>query len=150
MGAPGRNGTARVTLGAAQWRRWAPGVRCYFAARVGPVKWLLFHAPLIGYVWAVDHRDRHRLLHGPYRPPALRRGDRAVCLARDCDVIVTSWTDARISWPRCRALGHARRRSGILVDEVLAGAIRNESAAAIGYWWGVPCPPGLVEAGPRR
>jgi hypothetical protein len=25
-----------------------------------------------------------RLLHGPYRPPRLRRGDRASCLFKDC------------------------------------------------------------------
>ena len=47
--------------------------------------------------------DRLRLLHGPYQPPRLRVGDRATCLFRDCDVIVTSWTDAPISWPRSKA-----------------------------------------------
>jgi hypothetical protein len=30
-----------------------------------------------------------RLLHGPYVPAALRRGDYAVCLYRDCEVIIT-------------------------------------------------------------
>ena len=44
-------------------------------------------------------RERVKLLFGPYKAPPLRRGDRAVCLYRDCDVIVTSWTDARIPAP---------------------------------------------------
>ena len=40
--------------------------------------------------------DRVRLLHGPYRTPRLRRGGRAFCLFRDCDVVVTGWADARL------------------------------------------------------
>jgi hypothetical protein len=32
---------------------------------------------------------RLRLLRGPYKAPRLRRGDRAFCLFRDCDVVVT-------------------------------------------------------------
>jgi hypothetical protein len=43
--------------------------------------------------------ERMKLLYGPYKAPRLRRGDRGFCLFRDCDVIVTGWTDARISWP---------------------------------------------------
>jgi hypothetical protein len=47
------------------------------------------------------------LLFGPYHAPPLRRGDRATCLYRDADVVVTSWTGAPIPWPRCRRLdGH--------------------------------------------
>jgi hypothetical protein len=46
-------------------------------------------------------------------------------------------TDARISWPRCRALGTHGGGSGILVDDELARAVRRESAAAVGYWWEV-------------
>jgi hypothetical protein len=82
-------------------------------------------------------RDRVRLLFGPYRPPALRRGDRASCLLRDCDVVITGWSDGRISWPRCRALGTHGGGSGILLDEELARAVRHESAAAIMFWWAV-------------
>jgi hypothetical protein len=87
-------------------------------------------------LYAVNDR-RVKLLFGPYQPPALRRGDRATCLFRDCDVIITSWTDARTSWPRCRAEGTRGGGSGLLVDEELARAVRNESAAAICHWWGV-------------
>jgi hypothetical protein len=81
--------------------------------------------------------DRVQLLHGPYRAPALRKGDRTTCLLRNCTVVVTSWTDARISWPRCRALDGTGGGSGILLDEELAHAVRCESAAAVMHWWGV-------------
>jgi hypothetical protein len=37
------------------------------------------------------------LLAGPYHPPALRKGDRAFCLYRDTDVVITELTGARIS-----------------------------------------------------
>jgi hypothetical protein len=53
-------------------------------------------------------------------------------------VVVTGWSEGRISWPRCRALG-VRGGSGLLVDEELARAVRSESAAALRYWWGIAC-----------
>jgi hypothetical protein len=80
--------------------------------------------------------ERVRLLHCPYRPPRLVRGDRATCLLRDCTVVITAWTDAPIPWPRCRAPGGGGG-SGILLEEELARAGRHESAAAVCYWWGV-------------
>jgi hypothetical protein len=80
--------------------------------------------------------DRTKLLFGPYRPPHLRKGDLATCLYRDCDVAVTTWTDARIPWPRGVPVG-GMGRSSLLVDEELARAVRHESAAALRHWWGV-------------
>jgi hypothetical protein len=80
-----------------------------------------------------------QLLFGPYRPPALKRGDKATCLDRDTDVVVTGWGEASLGRPRCRLPG----RGGVpipLVDEELARAIRQESAQALGYWWGVSSP----------
>jgi hypothetical protein len=58
--------------------------------------------------------------------PALRRGDRATCLYLDAEVIVTSWSDGRIPWPRCQRPGE-RGGSGLLVDEELARAVRLEA-----------------------
>jgi hypothetical protein len=87
-------------------------------------------------------RGRHatpenaRLLHGPYRAPKLHVGDRATCLYRDCDVVVTAWTDARISWPRALPVGRKGHPS-ILVNEELARAVRTEAAVAVCFWWGV-------------
>jgi hypothetical protein len=80
--------------------------------------------------------DRLKLLFGPYRPPALRRGDRAFCLFRGyVVVVVTSRTDAPILWPRCRILDGPGGGSGLLVEEELARAVCHESAAAVSYWW---------------
>ena len=83
----------------------------------------------------MNDRDRVRLLHGPYTPPRLRRGDRTTCLLRDCAVVITGWTSARIPWPCCRALDGPGGGSGILLDEELACAVRCESAAAVCFWW---------------
>jgi hypothetical protein len=80
--------------------------------------------------------DRVKLLHGPYRAPRLRVGDWAICLFRDCLVVVTGWTDGRISWPRALPVGE-RGHPSILVNEELARAVRLESAAAVRFWWGV-------------
>jgi hypothetical protein len=88
----------------------------------------------------VNQRERVKLLHGPYTPPPLKRGDRATCLLRDCDVIITGWSAGRIAWPRCRAEGTHGGGSGILLNEELARAVRCEAAAAIRYWWGVSVP----------
>jgi hypothetical protein len=80
--------------------------------------------------------SRYQLLHGPYTAPALRRGDRATCLLRDADVIITAWSDGRIPWPRCKVPGR-RGGSGLLVEEELARAVRCESARALCYGWGI-------------
>jgi hypothetical protein len=83
----------------------------------------------------VGDTGRLRLLHGPYRAPALRKGDRAYCLLRNCAVVVTGWTDAPIPWPRCRAPGGPRGGSGILLDEELARAVRQNRRAVLKPPW---------------
>ena len=80
-------------------------------------------------------RERIRLLFGPYKALPLKGGDRVTCLFRDCEVIVTGWTDEPIPWPRCRALDGPGGGSGLLVDEELARAVRHEAAAAVMFWW---------------
>jgi hypothetical protein len=84
----------------------------------------------------VKPTGRTKLLFSLYRAPRLRRGDPAACLYRDCDVVVTGWTDARISWPRGQPVG-TKGHPSLLVDEELARAVRHESAAALRFWWGV-------------
>jgi hypothetical protein len=61
----------------------------------------------------VTSADRVRLLHGPHRSPSLGVGDRATCLFENCDVVVTSWTDAGISWPRCKRLNTSASRTTV-------------------------------------
>src|SRR5216683_6934958 len=77
------------------------------------------------------------LIGSPYTQPKLKRGDRAFCLYKDCDVIITTWTDAPISWPRCRGVENPMGHPGLLVDAELERAIRTESAKAIKRAWGV-------------
>ena len=85
----------------------------------------------------MPYRESTKLLAGPYHPPPLRKGDHSFCFFRDTDVVVRSWTEARISWPRCRALDCPSSGSGLLIDEELARAVATESALAIMHHWGV-------------
>jgi hypothetical protein len=55
---------------------------------------------------------------------------------RDCEVVITGLSDARIPWPRCRHL-HTRSGPGLLIDDELARAVRLESPEAIKHRWGV-------------
>jgi hypothetical protein len=84
----------------------------------------------------MPHPDNATLLGAPYRCPAVKKGDRAFCLLRDCGVVITGWSDGRFPWPRCRALDK-RGGSVLLVDEELARAVRTESVEALKYWWGI-------------
>jgi hypothetical protein len=79
--------------------------------------------------------DKVKLLLGPYRCPRLHRGDRAQCLYRDKDVIVTGLSAGRIPWPLCLPTG-GRGQPGLLVEEELARAVRCESVLALRHWWG--------------
>lgn len=81
-------------------------------------------------------RPLPQLLAGPYRPPPLKRGNRAFCLYRNCDVVVTGWSAARIAWPRCRSLEQCGG-SGLLIDDELRRAILTESAEALKFRFGV-------------
>jgi hypothetical protein len=76
------------------------------------------------------------LLHGPYPHPRLQIGERAHCQLRARLCVVTSWSDAPISWPRCQPMGQ-RGGHGLLFDGELIRAVRTESALAICFWWGI-------------
>jgi hypothetical protein len=77
-------------------------------------------------------------LIGSYTAPAVSVGDEEDCRLRGVACRVMNWTDARISWPRGIPVGGTGAPS-IIVTAELERAIRNESAEAIGYWWGVTC-----------
>src|SRR5262245_50093421 len=81
--------------------------------------------------------DKTRLLFDPYRPPALKVGDRVFCLYRDAEVVVYDWSLAPVPWPLCYQVGMRGSGKGVLVEDELARAIRHESAMAVRYWWGV-------------
>ena len=91
--------------------------------------------------------DKVKLLHGPYRCPRLRRGDRATCLYCGKLVIVTGMSSARIPWPLCLPAG-GRGQPGLLVEEELARAVRCESVRAVRHWWGRRRPPSGAGARP--
>src|SRR3954466_12705425 len=83
------------------------------------------------------------VLRGTYTPPALRPGDRADCLVRDFMMVLTTWSAAPIPWPRgCRPVQSPGGPS-LIVDEELARAVRQESAAAVAYWGGMTVATGI-------
>src|SRR5262249_42877921 len=81
--------------------------------------------------------DHIKLLYGPYTPPALKVGDRVMCLYRDTEVVIYDWSMAPIPWPLCYHFGTRAFGKGLLVDEELARAVRLEAALAVGHWRGV-------------
>lgn len=81
----------------------------------------------------LTHPSRTALRFGPYEPPAVDVGD---WIADEIYglVQVGGWTEGgRISWPYRKSAGY---RTPILCG-ALVEAVGKESAASIGYWWGV-------------
>ena len=78
--------------------------------------------------------ERYKLL-GNYSTPRVRRGTILTCEARDCDLIVVAYSDARIPWPQGRKRGTSAR--SLVVYEGLAEAVKRESNQAVCYWFGI-------------
>jgi len=79
--------------------------------------------------------DRFRLL-GTYHTPRVRVRRVLSCEARDCDVIVSGYTESRIPWP----LGYPRERGGSSAPIVFGGlvrAVRTESNQSVCFWFGI-------------
>lgn len=78
--------------------------------------------------------DAPLLLFGPYRPPACKEGgwlmDELYGLVQ-----VNGFTSARFSWPTRKRPGGGPRTLALTED--LVRALRNESAVAVAYWWGI-------------
>lgn len=78
--------------------------------------------------------ERFRLI-GTYKPLRVKIGTVLSCEFRDCDVVVTGYSDGKITWPIGSAKGIRAKTLVICGD--LAEAIRKESNQAVCYWWGV-------------
>jgi predicted transcriptional regulator len=79
--------------------------------------------------------DRFKVLFGPYPTPEVEAGRVLTCEARDSDVIVVGYSDARIPWPVGQRRGKGAR--ALVVYGRLVDAVRHESNQAVAYWWGV-------------
>jgi hypothetical protein len=58
-----------------------------------------------------------------------------LCEYRDCDVVVTGYTDAPVPWPVGQRKGTSARSP--VVFGALTDAVRRESNQAVAHWWGV-------------
>ena len=83
----------------------------------------------------MNDADRFKLLFGPYTTPNVEVGQVLSCEARDCDVIMVGYSDARIPWPVGQRRGKGAR--ALVVYGRLADAVRHESNQAVAHWWGV-------------
>jgi hypothetical protein len=57
----------------------------------------------------MTRREKVKFLHGPYVTPKRKRCDRATCLLRAGNVVVTGMSSGRIPWPRLPRARQTRR-----------------------------------------
>jgi transposase-like protein len=76
--------------------------------------------------------DITRLLFGPYRAPRFRYGSVVMDEARG-EVVICGLSAGRIPWP----IGRLGPNKSPVVYAGLAKAVRQESVAAVAFWWGV-------------
>ena len=87
----------------------------------------------------VPLEERVRLLHGPYKAPAVGIGDELECAIRGL-LTVVRWSEGKISWPLGRTKELYRSTPSFILCGDLIRAVREESNTAIRYWWGVSTP----------
>ncbi len=78
--------------------------------------------------------ERFKLI-GSYKPLRVKIGTVLACEFRDCEVVVTGYSEGRIPWPIGKAKGQ-RTKTWVICGD-LADAIRRESNQAVCYWWGI-------------
>jgi hypothetical protein len=71
------------------------------------------------------------VLRGTYTPPVLRPGDLVESLVRDGVLVVSSWSDAPISWPRGCPPVQSPGSPSLIVDEELDPGSGNEKAREV-------------------
>jgi len=64
----------------------------------------------------------------------LEVGDRVLCLYRDAEVVIYDWSLPPIPWPLCYHADSRGMSKGLLVDEELARAVRQNQAWHFGDW----------------
>jgi hypothetical protein len=80
----------------------------------------------------MKHRDRFKLLHGPYLPPKVRRGRKLFCEIRGT-VTVGGYSNGPIPWPRMKKGGNPC----LVLCGDLVRAVRVESNQAVAHHWGL-------------
>jgi hypothetical protein len=76
--------------------------------------------------------DRFKLIHGPYRPPKVKRGDKLFCEIRGT-VTVGGYSDSPIPWPRMKKGGNPC----LILCGDLVEAVRVESNQGVAHHFGV-------------
>ncbi len=77
-------------------------------------------------------RQQIKLHFGPYRTPRFRYGS-IIYDEKRGDVRIVALSNSRIPWP----IGKRGFGRSLVLYQGLARAVRQESATAVSYWWGI-------------